>query len=349
MPSSRNLPASVPSQSHGRYLAAVVQHPPVFLDREATVARACGLIAEAASAGARVVAFSEAYVPGYPGWIFGAAGWDDPVAKRLHAQLAENSLEVGGADLRTLQDAARELGVTVVMGATERDTRFSRGSLFNSLFFIDARGELLGVHRKLMPTHAERLVWAPAADASALRSYDTPLGRLGGLICWEHWMPLTRFAMHATGEQVHVAAWPEVPEMHQIAARHYAFEGRCYVLFAGQLLRAADLPDDEELRRATLGLGDLGGGDELLLPGGSGIIGPDGHWIAGPVEHDATIVYGEIDLDRILEEQLALDATGHYHRPDLFTVTMHAGRRDPLVRVEDPGSEPLVTRPQEAT
>jgi nitrilase len=318
-----------------KYIAAVVQHPPVFLDRDATVRRACALIAEAAAEGARIVAFPESYVPGYPGWVFGAAGWDDPVAKRLHAQLAANSLEVGGEALGALQSAADEHRVHVVMGATERDTRFSRGSLYNSLFFLADDGELLGVHRKLMPTHAERLVWTPAADASALRSYATGIGRLGGLICWEHWMPITRFALHATGEQVHVAAWPEVPEMHQIAARHYAFEGRCFVLFAGQLLRVDDLPADPDLRNATLGLGDLGGSDEMVLPGGSGIIGPDGNWVVGPAPAEPTIVYGEIDLDRILEEQLALDSAGHYHRPDIFSVSMHAGRRDPLVRLYD--------------
>jgi nitrilase len=178
-------------QAADKYIAAVVQHPPAFLDRDATVARACAHIAEAAAEGAKVVAFPEAYVPGYPGWIFGAAGWDEPVAKRLHGVLARNSLEVGGEPLGLLQEAAREHRVHVVIGATERDTRFSRGSLFNSLFFIGEDGALLGVHRKLMPTHAERLVWAPAADASALRSYDTGVGRLGGLLCWEHWLPVS--------------------------------------------------------------------------------------------------------------------------------------------------------------
>ncbi len=322
-----------------RYTAAVVQHPPVFLDRDATVERAVGLIGEAAANGAAIVAFPEAFLPGYPVWIHGAAGWDDPLGKRLHAQLAANSLEVGGEALRRLQDAARDHGVQVIMGATERDTRFSRGSLFNSLFFIGPDGALLGVHRKLVPTHAERLVWTPASDGSELRAHPSALGRVGGLICWEHWMPLSRYALHADGEQLHIAAWPDLPEMHQVASRHYAFEGRCFVLMAGGFLTVGDLPDDEELRRATLGLGDLGGGEEMIIPGGSGIIGPDGAWVAGPAPDEPTIVYGTIDLGRIVEEQLALDSAGHYSRPDIFSVSVADRPRPPILRAASESSD----------
>jgi nitrilase len=312
-------------------VAAVVQEPPVFLDRDATVAVAVERIAEAASNGARLVAFAESFVPGYPGWIFGAAGWDDAAAKRLHRRLAENSLEQGGPALTRLCQAAADHHVTIVMGASERDTRFSRGTLYNTLFTIADTGELVGVHRKLMPTHAERMVWG-AGDASGLVAHDLSIGRVGGLICWEHWMPLSRFALHAAGEQIHVAAWPETPEMHQIASRHYAFEGRCFVLLAGGLLRTGDLPDDDELRSTMLGgLGDLGGTSEAILPGGSAIIGPDGAYLAGPADEKPEILYAELDLNRIIEEQLALDSAGHYHRPDVFALHIRTEHRDPVV------------------
>jgi nitrilase len=328
-----------------RYTAAIVQHPPVVLDRDATVTRACELIAEAAAHDAHLVAFPESFVPVYPTWIYASAHWENRAAVRLHRRLAENSLEVGGEALERLQASAREHGVTVVIGATERDTRYSLGSLYNSLFFIGDDGALLGVHRKLMPTHSERLMWTPASDGSGLRTYVTRAGRLGGLICWEHWMPLSRFALHAAGEQVHVAAWPEVVDLHRLASRHYAFEGGCFVLVAGQYLRLSDLPDDAELRAATE---QMIGGDsafssdpEVVFPGGSGIIGPDGEWIVGPAGEEAVIVYGEIDLGRIMESKYLLDTAGHYHRPDIFSLVVHASPRETIVVVDEPdGAEP---------
>lgn len=316
-----------------RYVAAVVQHPPAFLDHDACVERAVELIGVAAGEGAQLVAFSESWLPGYPIWVFAAAGWEDPVAKRLYARLARNSIEVPGPAVDALAKAARRHRVHVVMGATERDARYSRGSLYNSLLFFSDEGTLLGVHRKLMPTHAERMLWT-MGDARGLDSYDTPLGRLGGLVCWEHFMPLSRFAMHASGEQVHVAAWPEIPELHQLASRHYAIEGRCYVVCAGQLLRSSDIPADLELPDAIgESLGEMGAGDDVILPGGSGIIGPDGAWIAGPAGQEPTIVLGEIVLSRVLEEQLALDAAGHYNRPDIFSVTVDRRARPPFADV----------------
>ena len=198
--------------------------------------------------------------------------------------------------------AARQHKVTVVVGINERDGRYSRGTLYNSLLFISREGEILGVHRKLIPTHAERIVWGPG-DGSTLHVFDTPHGRLGGLVCWEHWMPLARFAMHAKAEQIHVAAWPEAPEIHHLASRHYAFEGRCFVICAGSYLTAEDLPPDFELAEAMGANGEFGQDEGVLMPGGSGIIGPDASWLAGPVVGRETIVYAEADLARIGEEQ----------------------------------------------
>jgi predicted amidohydrolase len=308
---------------------AAVQASPVFLDRDATVAKGVRLIGEAAAKGAKVIAFPETWIPGYPGWIYGAAGWEDPASKRVFARLQENAVEVPGAAVDELARAAAEAGAVVVMGIHERDAGFSRGTLYNSQLFLSDRGEVLGVHRKLVPTHAERIVWGQG-DGSTLHVLDTPFGRVGGLICWEHWMPLTRFAMHAQGEQIHVAAWPEVPEPHVLASRHYAFEGRCYVIVTGSYMTRADLPDDFELGAAMSDMGDFGGSADELLPGGSGIIGPDGEWVAGPVSGREEIIVAEIDLGRIGEEQQSLDSAGHYNRPDVFTLSVDTRPRRPI-------------------
>ncbi|WP_199798321.1 nitrilase-related carbon-nitrogen hydrolase [Hymenobacter lapidiphilus] len=173
-------------------------------------------------------------------------------------------------------------------------------------------GTLLHVHRKLMPTYTERLIWGQG-DGQSLQAAATPLGRVGGLICWEHWMPPARQRLHESGEDVHIAAWPHVKEMNLIASRHYAFEGRCFVVAAGALMAVRDLPAELE---PLLEL--QADPDALLLRGGSAIIGPDGTVLAGPVFDEEIILTAEIDLGRIREEQLTLDVTGHYARPDVF-------------------------------
>ncbi len=314
---------------------AAAQVTPVFLDREATVAKAVSVIEEAGRNGAQLVAFPETWIPGYPMWVYGAAGWDDAPAKRAYARLQANSVEVPSPATDALCAAAKRAGVMVVMGMNERDAAYSRGSLYNSLLYISAEGELLGVHRKLMPTHAEKLVWGEG-DGSTLHVFDTPAGRVGGLICWEHWMPLGRQAMHARGEQIHVAAWPEVPDIHHIASRHYAFEGRCFVVCVGSYMRMSDVPDDFELKGVLAAGGQFGEDADDLLPGGSGIIGPDGQWIAGPVAGREEIVYADIDLARVAEEQLAFDSVGHYNRPDVFRLLVDTRERR---HVEWTGSE----------
>jgi nitrilase len=316
------------------YGVAAVQARPVLFDLDAAVAKAVALIEEAASAGAALVAFPETWLTGYPIWIFGTLGWEDPTAKRAYRLLQESAVTVPSPATETLCDAAARCGVEVVIGIHERDGHYSRGTLYNSQIFIGREGKIRGVHRKLMPTHAERIIWAQG-DGSTLAVHETDLGRVGGLICWEHWMPLARFAMHAQGEQVHVAAWPELPEMHHIASRHYAFEGRCYVVCVGSFLLRSDIPEESGLREALPDF-EFGGSAGEILPGGSGVIGPDGQWVAGPEAGREVIVYAEVDLGRVAEEQQALDSAGHYNRPDVFSVTVDRRPRPQLSWLDPP-------------
>jgi nitrilase len=278
--------------------------------------------------------FPETWLPGYPGWICGASGWDDAAAKRTFAQLQRNAVTVPGPATDSICRAARRHNVTVVVGINERDGLYSRGTLYNSLLFISQEGEILGLHRKLIPTHAERILWGQG-DGSTLHAFDTPHGRLGGLICWEHWMPLARFAMHAKAEEIHIAAWPDVPDIHHLASRHYAFEGRCFVICVGSYMTMQDVPDDFEELEALRATGESGYDDGVILQGGSGIIGPNGSWLAGPVVGKEAIVYAQADLACIGEEQLALDTVGHYNRPDVFQLMVDERQRRQATWVAD--------------
>ena len=304
---------------------AVVQASPVFLDRASTIEKGVRLINDAADCGARIIAFPEVWVPGYPLWIYGAAGWGDEKAKRAYAQLLAQSVEVPSAATEALSNVAVERGVEVVMGINE----LSGGTLFNSLLYLRSDGRV-AAHRKLVPTHAERIIWGRSEDGSGLVVVDTPYGGLGGLICWEHWMPLTRFAMHAQSERIHVAVWPWGYEVAHLASRHYAFEGRCFVLVAGTYMPASAVPDEFELREAMNAGAAPEGGKDVLLTGGSGVIGPDGQWIEGPVVGIETIIYADLDLARVACEQYAMDTVGHYNRPDIFNLTVDT-RRKPQV------------------
>jgi predicted amidohydrolase len=321
----------------GSCRVAVAQASPVYLDGGATIAKGVSLIGEAAGSGAQIVAFPETWVPGYPLWIYGAAAWGDERAKRAYARLIAESVEVPSPATELLSDAAVRHGVEVVMGINE----LCGGTLFNSLLYLRPDGQVL-VHRKLVPTHAERIVWGRAEDGSGLVVVDTPYGGLGGLICWEHWMPLARFAMHAQSEQIHVAAWPWGYELAHLASRHYAFEGRAFVVVAGGYMPTSAVPDGFELLEAMRAGADPTGGDHVMLTGGSGVLGPDAEWIAGPVYNEETIVYADLALDHPARERYAMDTVGHYNRPDIFSLTVDARRRPQISWVADPAAEQVV-------
>jgi predicted amidohydrolase len=281
---------------------------------------------EAAALGAELIVFPETWIPGYPAWLDtcrDAALWDHAPTKKVFARIAENSVAIPGPAFERLAAAAREAKATLVLGLSERvDKGAGRGTLYNSLVTIGPDGRLLNHHRKLMPTYTERLIWG-AGDVEGLRSVDTPAGRVSALVCWEHWMPLARQALHESGEDVHVAVWPTVHDLHQVASRQYAFEGRCFVLASGALMKASSLPPELEAHPDR-----VSGPEQWVLRGGSAIVGPDGRYVVEPVYGKACILTAELDLARSREETMTLDVTGHYHRPELFDFRpLPTGRR----------------------
>jgi predicted amidohydrolase len=304
---------------------ALVQSRPVFMNLEASLAKAAAQIGEAASRGARLVVFGETWLAGYPAWLDycpEAALWNYEPTKQVYARLRQNSIVVPSPETELLAKVAGENNVTVVIGVNERvEKGVGNGTLYNSLLTFSNEGKLVNHHRKLVPTFTERLVWGHG-DADGLDAVDTSAGRVGGLVCWEHWMPLARQTMHNAGEQIHVSVFPTVHEMHQIASRHYAFEGRCFVLTIGLIMPVKDLPSEMKTS-AELAQNP----DGLLLKGGSAVIAPDGRYVAGPVYDEETILIAEIDLSEIDKEKMTLDVSGHYQRPDVFELSLKKGSR----------------------
>jgi len=307
---------------------AMAQAIPAVLNREAAVEKACAWILEAGRRGASILAFPETWLPVYPFWCDAGtfSAWGHEGAKRLQARLARESVVVPSTDTDRIAHAAGEANCAVVLGVNERGPS---GTLYNTMLVFSELGELVGHHRKLVPTFGERLVWGHG-DAAGLRTYEVAEVKLGGLICWENWMPLPRQVLHAEGEQVHVALWPHVKELHQLATRHYAFEGRTYVLAPGMFLPKSAIPQDFELAP------DLAALPDPILPGGSCIAGPDGSWVVEPQFDREDLVTAELDLSRLDEERLVLDTGGHYSRPDLFQLGVN---RERLALVRETASD----------
>lgn len=304
---------------------AIVQAAPIPLAIDAGIDKAVRLAREAIEGGAKVVAFGETFLGGYPLWLDeapGAALWDHPGSKALHRILLEQAIVPGEARLLPLQELCDASGAAISIGAHER----VRQSLYNNQLTLRPGLPILD-HRKLVPTHGERLVWM-RGDGSTLGVHRAEWGNVGSLICWEHWMPLARAAMHNLGESVHVAAWPTVREEYALASRHYAMEGRCFVLAAGLVQTKADLL--EGLERAG---GDAAAREliesiapEILNKGGSLIAAPDARVVAQAGE-GAEILRAELDLDEIGRGLAALDTDGHYSRPDVFELTVDTRSR----------------------
>lgn len=302
----------------------VVQAAPEYLNVAKSLEKVEALMREAAEKGAQLVCFGETWFTGYPAWIDYCdeyAKWDFKATKEVFARTHAHSLAVDGPEVAQIGRWTKELGLVVVMGINEKVTSGpGNGTIYNTLLTWNDQGELANHHRKLMPTHTERLLYGQG-DGAGLQAVETPIGRVGGLICWEHWMPLTRQTMHNSGEHIHVAVWPKVHEMLQIATRSYAFEGRCFAVGVGQIMRVKDIPDElnlpEELKDKP---------DHMLLNGGSCIVGPDGHYVMEPQWDVEGVFTAEVDLSRCYEERMALDVTGHYQRNDVFELAVNKKR-----------------------
>ena len=302
--------------------ASIIQAEPVYYDLAKTLEKAIDLIHQAKKEGAELITFGETFFPGYPVWIDICSDmglWDNPATKEVWLQLYKNSPSVDGEEIQQLSLVAKDLGVVLVLPINERVERGAgQGTLYNSILTINSDGVMINHHRKLIPTYTERIIWG-AGDGAGLQAVDTGVGRVGGLVCWEHWMPLARQAMHESSEQIHIAAWPTVKDMLQVASRHYAHEGRTFVLAAGSVLQAKHIPPQLTIA------GDIQP-EDYVQRGGSAIIAPDGSYLVEPVYNEESILTAELELDMIIRESMALDVTGHYSRPDVFNLSIERKR-----------------------
>jgi nitrilase len=313
------------------YTIAAVQAAPVFLNREATMDKAEQLIAEASREGARLVVFPETFVPAYPDWVWAIPPGRGSLLGELYSELVDQSVTVPGPATERLGEAARAAGSYVAIGVNERNTAASDGSLYNTLLYFDPQGNFIGKHQKLVPTAPERMVWAPGSG-STLEVYDTSIGKLSGLICWENYMPLARYAMWAWGAQIHIAPTWDRGEPWISTLRHTAKEGRVYVLGCGSALRRDDIPDSYAFKQ------NLSTETDWVNPGDSVIIDPDGKFIAGPVRNEETILYAEMEPRNLRGPRYQLDVAGHYSRPDIFQLTVDRSER-PSIRTLDATEE----------
>jgi nitrilase len=300
--------------------AAVVQAASVAFDCEATLDKTERLAAEAAANGAKLVVFPEAFISAYPkGLDFGCRiGQRKPEGREDFRRYWASAIDVPGPATERLAALARDNGIHLVMGVIERD----RGTLYCTVLFFSPEGELLGKHRKLMPTATERLVWG-FGDGSTLPVFDTPYGGLGAVICWENYMPLLRTAMYSKGITLYCAPTADDRDTWLPTMQHIALEGRCFVLSACQMTRRSDYPEDYALAEEVAP-------DTILMRGGSCIIGPLGQVLAGPVFNEETIVYADLDLAEVPRSRLDFDAVGHYSRPDIFTLTVNERPQSPV-------------------
>lgn len=309
---------------------AVVQTVPAFFDTPANLETVARQTAEAAGQGAELVVFPEAFIGGYPwGLAFGTAvGGRSPAGRRTWQRYHEAAIEIPGPETERLGEIARTHGVWLVVGVVERDATHTGGTLFCTLLYVRPDGTVAGKHRKLKPTAAERLVWGEG-DGSTMPVFDTPVGRVGGLICWENYMPLARMAMYGKGVQLYLAPTADARPRWQATLQHIALEGRCFVLGCNQYVTRDCYPDDLELRH------EVEAWPEVLCRGGSAIYGPDGSCLAGPLHDEAGILVADVDLDEIVRGQFDFDVTGHYARPDVFRFTVDETPRSAVAYERD--------------
>ena len=305
---------------------AIVQKAPAFLDKDKTIRLAVEAVQEAAGNGAELVVFTEAFIPGYPAWIWRLRpGGDWNTSEALHHRLLNNAVNVDSEDLMPLYDAAKKHQVTIVCGIEERDGKLSQSTLYNTVITIGPDGTLLNKHRKLMPTNPERMVWG-FGDASGLKVVDSPAGRIGTLLCWENYMPLARYALYAQGVEIYIAPTYDSGDGWLGSLQHIAREGCCWVVGCGNLMKGSDIPEDFPEKERL-----YPDAEEWINPGDSVVIAPGGEIVAGPMNKEAGILYHDIDREKVSIAKRAFDVAGHYSRPDIFQLHVNTRPQSPVV------------------
>ena len=301
---------------------AIIQEAPYVLDKIRTIKKAAELINSVAAQGAKLIVFPEAFIPGYPAWIWRLRpGGDWTTNEELHVRLLKNSVDLSSDDLKPMLEAAKDNDVTVVCGINERDNLNSQATIFNAVITINGQGKIINNHRKLMPTNPERMVWG-MGDGHGLNVLDTPVGKIGSLICWESYMPLARYSLYAQGLEIYIAPTYDSGEAWVGTMQHIAREAKCWVLSCGVALERKDLPKDfpklDELYPID---------EEWINPGGSLIVSPSGEIISGPLSKEKGYLSADIDVELAASSKRALDVAGHYARPDIFTLQVDKSRQ----------------------
>ncbi|MFT4858028.1 MAG: nitrilase [Planctomycetota bacterium] len=302
---------------------ALAQIAPVWLNKDKTLEKVASSIEEAASKSCELIIFGEGLVPGYPWWlsVTRASDWDNKIQKEIHAHYLRNAVSVESGDLKTICELAKKHQIAIYLGIIERPIDRGGHSIYCSLVYIDSSGEIKSVHRKLQPTYDERLTWAPG-DGNGLQVHALKEFTVGGLNCWENWMPLARTALYGLGENLHVAVWPGAVRNTENITRMIAQESRSFVISVSSLMRKSDFPTEtphlEEILKNC---------PETLGNGGSCIAGPDGKWILEPLADQEGLLIETLDFNRVLEERQNFDAVGHYSRPDVLQLNVNRERQ----------------------
>jgi nitrilase len=302
---------------------ALAQISPVWLDKEATLKKIESSIAEAAARKTELIVFGEALLPGYPFWLAltEGASWDLKVNKEIHAHYVRNAIQVEAGELDAVCNLAKEHSIAIYLGIMERAKNRGGHSIYCSLVYINEQGEIKSVHRKLQPTYDERLTWAPG-DGNGLQVHSLKEFTVGGLNCWENWMPLPRTALYGLGENLHIAVWPGSDHNTKDITRFIARESRSYVISVSSLMKRTDFPKATPHIEAILEKSP-----EVLANGGSCIAGPDGEWLVEPVLDTEGLIYHTLDFNRVYEERQNFDVVGHYSRPDVTKLTVNRERQ----------------------
>jgi len=313
-----------PEQNHLKI--AMAQIAPVWLNKSATIDRIKEYIIKAAKDNCELVVFGEALLPGYPFWISMTDGaqFDSKVQKEIHAHYVKNSVQIEAGELDDICVLAKQHKIAIYLGLMERAKNRGGNSIYCSLAYIDNQGEIKSVHRKLQPTYEERLTWAPG-DGNGLQVHDLKNFSVGGLNCWENWMPLPRATLYGLGENLHIAVWPGSDYNTADITRFIARESRSFVVSVSSLMSKTDFPEDTPHLNAI-----LENCPETLANGGSCIAGPDGEWILPPVIDKEGLITTTIDFNRVLEERQNFDPVGHYSRPDVTKLSVNRERQSTI-------------------